>query len=90
MTHQTESSCVKLQWYEHAFCGLPLLLVFVGGAIGGACGGLGYGLSAGVFKKAMPTPAKYALSLVISFAAFLLYFGVAIGLALAFPNLFKH
>ena len=88
--NQPESSSVKLQWYEHACCGLPLLLLFVGGALGGACGGIGYGLSAAVFKKAMPTPAKYVLSLLISMTAFGLYLGVVIALAVAFPNLLKH
>ena len=89
-TNQPESSSVKLQWYEHAWCGLPLLLLFIGGALGGACGGAGYALSAAVFKKAMPTPAKYVLSLLISMTAFGIYLGVAIALALAFPNLLKH
>jgi hypothetical protein len=89
-SNQPESSTVKLQWYEHACCGLPLLLIFLGGAVGGACGGLGYAFSTAVFKKAMPTPAKYALSLVISFAAFGAYLGIVLALALAFPNFFKH
>ena len=85
-----QSPSVKLQWYEQAWCGLPLLLMFVGGALGGACGGLGYGISAAVFKKALPTPVKYVLSLLITAAAFGLYLGAAIALAIAFPNLFKH
>ena len=89
-TNPPESAAVILQWYEHACCGLPLVLMFVGGALGGACGGLGYGLSSAVFKKAMPTPAKYVLSLLISATAFGLYLGVAIVLAVAFPHLFKH
>ena len=88
--HTPEPGRVKLQWYEHACCGLPLVLVVVGGALGGACGGLGYGLSTYVFKKALPAPAKYALSFLISVAAFGLYFGAALALAIAFPNLFKH
>ena len=89
-TNQPESSSVKLQWYEQACCGLPLILLFVGGALGGACGGLGYGISTAVFKKAMPTPVKYVLSVLISAAAFGRYLGAAIALAMAFPNLFKH
>lgn len=88
--NQPESPTVKLQWFEHACCGLPLVLLFVGGALGGACGGLGYGLSTAVFKKALPTPAKYVLSLLISAGACGLYLGVVIALAVAFPNFFKH
>lgn len=88
--NQPDSPSVKLQWYEHACCGLPLLLMFVGGALGGACGGVGYAVSTAVFKKALPTPAKYVLSVLISITAFGLYLGVAIALAVAFPNLFKH
>ena len=89
-TNPSESSTAKLQWYEHACCGLPLLLMLVGGALGGACGGVGYALSAAVFKKTMPTPAKYVISLLISLAAFGAYLGVVIALAVAFPNLLKH
>ena len=88
--NQPDSPSVKLQWYEHACCGLPLLLMFVGGALGGACGGVGYAVSTAVFKKALPTPAKYVLSVLISITAFGLYLGVAIALAVAFPNLLKH
>ena len=89
-TNQPESSSVKLQWYEHAWSGLPLLLLFIGGALGGACGGAGYALSAAVFKKAMPTPVKYVLSGLISMTAFGAYLGIAIALAVAFPHIFKH
>jgi hypothetical protein len=89
-TNQPETSTVRLQWYEHLCCGLPLVLLLLGGAIGGACGGLGYGLSAAVFKKTLPTPVKYLLSLAISAGAFVLYLGVVIALTQAFPNLFKH
>lgn len=88
--NQPESPTVKLQWFEHACCGLPLVLLFVGGALGGACGGLGYGLSTAVFKKSLPMPAKYLFSLLISAGAFGLYLGAVIALAAAFPNLFKH
>ena len=89
-TNQPQSPNVKLQWYEHACCGLPLILMFLGGALGGACGGVGYAVSTSVFKKAMPTPVKYVLSLLISGAAFGLYLGVVITLAIKFPNLVKH
>lgn len=89
-TNPPQSPSVKLQWYEHACCGLPLLLMFFGGALGGACGGMAYALSAAVFKKAMPAPAKYVLSLLISAGAFGLYLGAALAIAVAFPNLFKH
>ena len=89
-TSQHESPIEKLQWFEHACCGLPLVLICFGGALGGACGGLGYGLSSAVFKKAMPTPAKYLLSLLISTGALGLYLGAVTSLAVAFPNLLKH
>ena len=89
-TNEPQSSGVKLQWYEHACCGLPLILMLLGGALGGACGGVGYAVSTSVFKKAMPTPVKYVLSLLISAAAFGLYLGVVITLAIKFPNLVKH
>jgi hypothetical protein len=87
---QPQSPSAKLQWYEYACCGLPLLLILIGGAIGGACGGLGYGLNTAIFKKALPAPTKYLLSLLITAGAFGLYLGVIVGLASAFPNLFKH
>lgn len=77
----------KLEWYEQAAAGLPLILLFVGGAIGGACGGLGYGINATIFRTDLPTPAKYALSLLVSGGAAMLYVMLVGLLMYQFPAL---
>jgi hypothetical protein len=78
-----------IAWYEHAWSGIPFLLIFIGGLIGGACGGLGYGLNVAVFKKDWSGPTKYLTCLGISIGAFVLYIVAIMLLAIIFPGLFS-
>ena len=66
-----------LTWYQYAWMTIPIVLVFLGGAIGGTCGGLAAGISSRVFRSGLSSGLKYALSGFISLAAFLTYFTVA-------------
>jgi hypothetical protein len=59
-----------LAWYEYAWIGVPLLLAVNGGALGGLFGGLAFYASAHVFRSGRGAAAKYALSALLSVAAF--------------------
>jgi hypothetical protein len=83
-----DSESRKLFWYEHAWAGLPFLMIFVGGMLGGACGGLGYGLNNAVFKTNWPGPLKYIVCACISIGVVVLYFVVVIVLVMIFPGVF--
>lgn len=67
-----------LAWYEYAWMGLPLLLIFVGGAIGGFLGAGATYASAQIFRSERGGFAKYALSALVSFSAFMIYLTIAL------------
>jgi hypothetical protein len=58
-----------LKWYEYAWIGIPVLLIFMGGAIGGFVGALGAVASGRVFRGSYSTAAKYGLSALIALGA---------------------
>ena len=72
---QVESETVNLvqplQWYEWLWGGLPILLLFVGGAIGGLLGGLAFSLNAKVFRTDNNLFLKFLFSAAISMLAVL-------------------
>ncbi len=67
----------KLQWYEYAWIGWPLVLLFLGGAIGGACGGMAAGLNHQLFRKIQQPVLRYVVTGSISVGAILVYVVVA-------------
>ena len=54
---------------EYTWIGIPVLLVFMGGAIGGFVGALGAVASGRVFRGSYSTAAKYGLSALIALGA---------------------
>ncbi len=68
----------KLEWYQHVWLGLPILLVFVGGAIGGACGGAAWAVNRAVFQKTKHPVLRYVWTGLISAAAFVAYVFLAV------------
>lgn len=74
---QTIQLAPPLAWYQYAWMSIPIVLVFLGGAIGGLCGGLAAGISSRVFRSDRSQGMKYALTGLISLGAFLAYFVVA-------------
>jgi hypothetical protein len=82
---QSTTSQVKLAWYDQVWLALPFALVTVGGAIGGACGGAAWGINQKVFRATKHPILRYVFTGLISIAAVVLYFV----LALAFILLFK-
>jgi hypothetical protein len=63
-----------LKWYEWVWGGLPLALVFVGGALGAVAGIVGVSINAKVFRKEMNSVLKYVVSSVVSILAVIAYF----------------
>jgi len=74
---QTITLVPPLQWYQYAWMAIPLILIFLGGAIGGFCGGLAAALSSRVFRSDLSEGMKYGATALISMAAFVTYFVVA-------------
>lgn len=72
-----------LKWYEYAWAGAPILLIFGGGAIGGFVGALGACASGRVFRGERGTVAKYGISALITVGAFIAF----VVLALIFQSL---
>ncbi len=68
----------KLVWYEQVWAGLPLALVFVGGAIGGGIGGAAWALNRQVFQKTKNRVLRYVWTGLISMTAVAAYVGIVI------------
>ena len=58
-----------LKWYEYVWIGIPIVLVFSGGAIGGLVGALGANASGQVFRSDRSPLAKYCFSALITLGA---------------------
>lgn len=58
----------------------PLLLMFVGGAIGGLLGGLAAFANMQAMRSDLPIPARYGISGVFSFAAFIIWLTIALSI----------
>ena len=66
-----------LKWYVWLWCGLPVLMVFMGGALGALAGFIGFGVSTKIFRTSLSGPAKFGLSLLMSLLAVVVYFVAA-------------
>src|ERR1700733_15213627 len=53
-----------LRWFEYAWIGMPMLLVFAGGALGGFVGGGSTVVNGRIFRSGRSTLAKYSLAAV--------------------------
>jgi hypothetical protein len=62
-----------LKWYQWTWAGLPVVLIFAGGALGGICGAIAFMLNTRVFRSEMSGVEKYILTLLISILAGMLY-----------------
>lgn len=67
----------KLKWFQYVLGGLPILLVFVGGAIGGAIGAVGTITNYNVFRQEGIELSKYLKIIGITVVSFVLYFTIA-------------
>jgi hypothetical protein len=72
-----------LRWFEYAWIGLPMLLVFAGGALGGFVGGGSTVVNGRIFRSERSTVAKYALAAVTTVAGAAVFFVIAVAIQLA-------
>ncbi|WP_092459687.1 hypothetical protein [Thermoflavifilum thermophilum] len=63
-----------LKWYQWVWGGLPIALVFVGGALGAIAGITGFAINAKVFRTEMDSVLKYVVSAAVSISAVVAYF----------------
>ena len=71
----------SLQWYQWLWAGLPILLIFGGGAIGGATGFVATSISARIFRSDVNKIVQYAYVAAVSIGAIITYFVIEIGRA---------
>jgi hypothetical protein len=72
-----------LRWFEYAWIGLPMLLVFAGGALGGFVGGGSTVVNGRIFRSERSTVAKYALAAVTTVAGAAVFFAIAVATQMA-------
>ncbi len=76
----------RLTWYEYVWMGLPIVLVFTGGALGALFGLSAAYFSARLFRSDRSTASRYALSALASATALFLFSLGAIGIQLALES----
>jgi hypothetical protein len=67
-----------LHWYEYVWSGLPILLVFTGGALGGLVGGVAAVTNGRIFRSARSPIAKYGLAAAITVSATAVFLVLAV------------
>lgn len=71
-----------LKWYELVWSGLPILLLFVGGAIGGIAGVIGFTVNTKVFRANLQPILKYVVAAGVSVLAVVGYMVAAVAFTL--------
>jgi len=71
-----------LQWYEYGWSGLPLLLMFIGGALGGLVGGYATVVNGRIFRSDRGLTAKYGWSGVVTVSAIVVFSVLAVAFRL--------
>ena len=71
-----------LQWYEYGWSGLPMLLVFAGGALGGLVGAYATVMNGRIFRSDRSLPAKYGLAGAVTVSGVLVFFVLAVAFRL--------
>jgi len=77
------SAIKKMAWYELVWSGLPVLLLFVGGALGAFCGLVAVYANNRIFRSGLQPVLKYLVTGMISAAALVIYFILAMLITLA-------
>lgn len=66
-----------LKWYVWVWSGLPILLVFIGGALGALTGIVAFGINTQIFRSSRTTGLKFILTAVVSLLAIAVYLALA-------------
>jgi hypothetical protein len=72
-----------LQWYEYVWIGIPMLLVFFGGAVGGFIGAGSTVINGRIFRSDRRASAKYGLAVVTTIGATATFFAIAVAIQIA-------
>ncbi len=75
-----------LRWYQYVWGGLPVLLIFGGGALGAIAGLIGFSINIRVFRTGPNSAMRYVVSGAVSALAVAAYFVVAILFTLLINN----
>ena len=67
-----------LKWSELLWSSLPILLVFIGGALGAIAGAIAFNVNTKIFRADLNEIAKYALTALVSIATVVIYVVLAI------------
>jgi hypothetical protein len=51
-----------LRWYEYVWCIIPILLIFVGGALGGVVGAIAFFINLRILRSSLNVALRYLLS----------------------------
>jgi hypothetical protein len=62
-----------LPWYVWVWSALPIILIFIGGALGALAGLVGFSISTSIFRSSLPGVAKFGLSAVVSVVTVIVY-----------------
>ena len=80
---QTYAPIPPLPWFQMAWAGWPIMLVFIGGFLGALFGALAAYSNTRIFRSDLQIALKYVLTALISGAAVLVYLILAAALTLA-------
>ena len=72
-----------LRWYEYVWIGIPMLLVFAGGALGGFVGAGSTVVNGRIFRSDRGPFSKYALTGVTTIAGAAVFFVIAVAIQIA-------
>ena len=67
-----------LTWYEYAWIGIPILLLFVGGALGAMIGVFATYTSSHILRSSRSSTSKYLLTAVVTVSAIVIFVVVAV------------
>lgn len=74
MVDETSHRLVEpLTWYQWIWAGVPLILIFLGGAIGGLLGGAATTINAYLFRAPYSSVIRYILVALVSLTTFVLW-----------------
>lgn len=66
-----------LKWYQYIWMGLPILLIFQGGALGGFLGAVAFRTNGSIFRSDRSTLEKYLFAMGLNITVCVLFFTLA-------------